>query len=299
LELERVVVLVNASAGSGRSGRLWEALRRRMPEVADARLILAKDAATARRELDEHLCGDVEAVFAWGGDGTAHLVVNRILEAGRGDEVAVGLLPAGTGSDLARCFGLPRRPEEALRQAEASGPRPIDVLEIRTESERRFVVNIASAGVSGAAGAAVNAMPRRGPTSYVMTALRVLLGYQPVPCRVTVDGVELYDGGFFLVVVANGRYFGHGVRVAPDAEVDDGLADVVLVPPIPLWHVPYRLPQVMTGRYVKLPFVLSRRGRCIRFEPRGELPPYDVDGETMAGGAATVRVLPGALRILS
>ncbi len=300
LRLERVVVLVNAAAGGGRSIRVWDRLLRRMPEIAEARLILAGDAEEARRELDEHLRRDVEAVVALGGDGTAHLVVNRILEAGRGGDVAFGLVPAGTGSDLARCFDLPRRPEAALRHVLESSPRPIDALEIRTDAgQRRFAVNIASAGISGAAGAVVNSIPERGPATYVLTALRGLLRYEPVPCRVTVDGEELYDGGFFIVAVANGRYFGHGVMVAPEAEVDDGLADVVLVPPVPLWQVPYRLPQLVTGRHVKLPFVLSRRGTSVRFEPRGELPPYDVDGETLAGGPATINVLRGALRILA
>lgn len=297
---ERIVVLVNASAGGGRSRRVWDRLLRRIPEVLRARLVLSGDAGEARRQLDEELREGAEAVVAIGGDGTAHFAVNAILEAGRGGDVAFALIPAGTGSDLARCFDLPRRPEAAMRRVLESPPRPIDVLEIRTDGgERRYVVNIASAGLSGATGAVVGANPNRGGATYVLTALRELLRYEPVPCRVTVDGEELFDGGFFIVAVANGRYFGHGVKMAPEAEVDDGLADVVVVPRIPLWHVPYRLPQLLTGRHVKLPFVRTCRGKVVRFEPRGELPPYEADGETLPGGPATVRVLAGALRVLA
>lgn len=299
MRLEHVVVLVNASAGGGRSRRVWERLLRRMPEVRAARWVLADGAEEARQELREELRKDARAVVAIGGDGTAHLAANAILEAGRGGDVGFGLVPAGTGSDLARCLGVPRRPEAAMWQALESPPRPIDVLEILTDrGERRFVTNIASAGVSGAAGAAASSMPNRGGATYVLTALRELLRYEPAPCRITVDGEELFDGSFFLAVVANGHCFGNGVKIAPDAQLDDGLADVVVVPQIPLWHVPYRLPQILTGRHVRLPFVRTRRGRVVRFEPRGELPPYEADGEILPGGPATVRVLPGALRIL-
>lgn len=300
MRLERAVVLVNASAGGGRSRRTWERLLRRVPEVQAARRILADSAPEARRKLDEELRKDVLAVVAIGGDGTAHLAVNAILDAERGGDVAFALVPAGTGSDLARCLGLPRRPEAAMRRALECPPRPIDVLEITTDGgERRFAVNITSAGVSGAAGAVVGANPNRGPATYVLTALRELLRFEPVPCRVTVDGEELFDDRFFIVAVANGRCFGHGVPIAPGAEVDDGLADVVVVPRIPLWRVPFLLPRLLTGRHLKLSFIRTRRGGTVRFEPRGELPPYEADGETLPGGPATVRVLPGALRLLA
>jgi diacylglycerol kinase (ATP) len=298
--IERTIIFVNAAAGGGRAGRVWDRLLDHRPELSDARLVLAGDVASARHQLDELLSGDAEAVVVLGGDGTAHLVANRILEAGRGGDVALGLVPAGTGSDLARCLQLPRRPQAALDRALTCEPRPFDVLEISTDAgERRFVINVASAGISGAVDMIVNAIPGRGQATFMLATLQALWRYKPVPCRVTVDGEELYDGPFFVVAVGNGRFFGRGMKVTPDAEVDDGLADVVVVPPVPLWQLPYRMPQFLSGRHVALEKVLSKRGTSIRFEPRGDFPPYDIDGEVFPSGAATVRLVAGALRILA
>lgn len=300
LPLDRTVIFVNPAAGGGRAEAVWRRLERDAPETGEAELVLAADAVAARRELDEKLAGGARAVVGLGGDGTAHLVANRILESAQAEPAALGLIPAGTGSDLARCLSLPRRPLDGWRKLRAAAPRAIDALEVASDAgERRFAVNIASAGVSGAVDQKVNAIANRGALTYLTKTAAVLAGYRPVPCRVTVDGEELYDGDFFVVAVANGRSFGRGMRVAPRAELDDGLADVVLVEPVPMWQVPLRLPWLFAGGHLGLPFVRWRRGRSVRLEPHGEMPPFDVDGETMASGPATVRVLPGALRVLA
>lgn len=300
MNVDRLVVVVNPAAGGGRAGALWEKLLRDAPELAAARLVAAADAESCRRQLDGELAGDAEAVVALGGDGTAHLVVNRLLERGAGERVAFGLIPAGTGSDLARCLGLPQRPLDGWRRLRDAAPRPIDALEVTTDAgARRFVVNVASAGVSGAVDERVNAIADRGRFTYQRQTLAALWHYQPVPCRVLADGEELYDGGFFVVAVANGRSFGRGMRIAPRASLDDGLADVVLVEALPFWQVPLRMPRLLAGRHLEMDVVRFTQARTVRLEPRGEMPPFDVDGEVMASGPATIRVLPGALRVLA
>ncbi|MCP3959913.1 MAG: diacylglycerol kinase family lipid kinase [bacterium] len=294
--MSSTVVLVNPAAGGGRAGRLWERLA---PELAGARTIQASGAEAGRAELEESLSEGAERVIAVGGDGTAHLVANALLDAGHG-LIPFGLVPAGTGSDLARGLGLPRDPAAALRQVLAAEPRPIDALRIETAGgEGRFAVNTISAGMSGAVVPAINAKPRRGRFTYLTTTLAALLRYRPVPCRVEIDGEPFCDGRFFLVALTNGRYFGNGMPVAPDASLDDGLIDAVFIPPVPLWQLPFRLPQFLSGRHVELPFVRCRRGEHVRLEPSPGFPPYEVDGECLAAGPAGVRILPGALRVLA
>ncbi len=293
-------MLVNPTAGGGHAGRVWERLLADEPRLADAKLILAADAEASRRQLDEGLAGDVDAVVALGGDGTAHLVVNRLLETASAERVAFGLIPAGTGSDLARCLKLPKRPAEGLRRLLAVEPRTIDALEVTTDAgERRFSINIASAGASGAVDERVNAVLDRSRLTYLWETWQALRKYQPTPCRVVADGEDFYDGEFFVVAVANGRSFGGGMHVAPRASIDDGLADVVVVPPIPLWQFPYRMPQFLAGRHLEWPSVRFVRARSVRIEPHGQMPPFDTDGETLASGPATIRVLPEALRVLA
>jgi diacylglycerol kinase (ATP) len=300
-EMDRTVIVVNPAAGGGRAGRIWQRLQSAVPAIAAARVVAAGDAASARAGLAEEVAAGAERVLAIGGDGTAHLVVNVLLESGRASEVAFGLVPAGTGSDLARTLGLPPQPEAALCHALAAAPRTIDAVRVRrTDAEIGcFVVNTFSAGLAGAVSVEVNALPHRGRGSYLAATLRGLLRYRPVPCRVEVDGEVLYDGGFFLAAVTNGRFFGNGMQVAPRALLDDGLLDVVLSPPVPLWQLPYRLPQFLSGRHLGLPFIRWRRARRVRFEPAPGFPPFDVDGETLASGPAEVTVLPAALRVLA
>ena len=153
--------------------------------------------------------------------------------------------------------------------------------------------------MSGVVVPAVNANPRRGRLTYLATTLQALLRYRPVPCRIEVDGELFCDGEFFLVALANGPYFGKGMPVAPGAALDDGRIDVVYIPPVPLWHLPWRLPQFLTGRHVRLPIVRVRRAERVRLVPAAGFPPYEVDGECLASGTAEVRVLPGALRVLA
>ncbi|MEM7356807.1 MAG: diacylglycerol kinase family protein, partial [Acidobacteriota bacterium] len=179
----RTVVVVNPTAGGRRAGQVWAQLRRLAPELANATKIQADDATTGRAELDGRLQEGVERVLAVGGDGTAHLVVNALLTAGLGERVAFGLVPAGTGSDLARSLDLAARPAAALQRVITAQPRPIDALCIDTAAgERRYGINIASAGLSGAVVPAVNANPRKGHLTYLTTTLRALLGYRPIAC---------------------------------------------------------------------------------------------------------------------
>ena len=296
--MQGTLFLVNPQAGSGRAGRIWDELRAAMPEIAAADAIVAADPEAAGRELDRRLAGPVERVISIGGDGSIHLAVNRLLRSGRHD-IPLGLVPAGTGSDLARTLGLPRDPKKALDRALTAVPRPIDVIEVETDAgDRRYVLNVASAGISGRVDELVNAQPKRSATAFLTATLRALGSYRPFACRVEADGEPWVEGGVFVLAVANGRSFGKGMRIAPRAEVDDGLADVVLVRPMPRWQIPLRMPRIYLGTHLDQPMVAWRRARRVRLEAAGPFPPFDVDGEVMPSGSATFTVLAGALRFL-
>jgi diacylglycerol kinase (ATP) len=302
---EDTAIVINPTAGGGRAAGAWEELADGTPGLGGARRILAADADAAREALMETLAEGIKRVITVGGDGTAHLAVNAIVAAEAAGtiepgSVAFGLVPAGTGSDLARTLGLPREPRAALAKVMAAEPRPFDLIELRTDAgDRCSVINIASAGLSGAVVTEVNARPRRGQLSYLSATLSGILRYRPVPCAVIADGEPLYDGPFFLTAVANGRYFGKGMHVAPEADPTDGLLDVVVVPPVPLWQLPWRLPQFLTGRHVRLPMVRHLRAEIVRLEPAEGFPPFDVDGDAMPSDPADLLVRPGALRVLA
>lgn len=292
------VFVINPAAAGGRARALWSGLCNARPELERARVVMADDADSTVAAIEEVLAGPVQRLVVVGGDGTLHLAANTVLARGRGAAVALGLVPAGTGSDLARTLDLPRDPEAALMRAVNGLPRILDAIQLETEDgRRRYVVNIASAGISGMVDAAVNASPRRGAGAYLWATLSALWRYRPRACRVVVDGTQWYNGPMFLLAVANGRCFGRGMRVAPRAELDDGLADVVLVKSLPRWQLPLRLPRLYLGTHLRLRAVRWRRARHVRVEPHEELPPFDVDGEVMPSAAAELTILPGALRV--
>jgi diacylglycerol kinase (ATP) len=293
-----IAVFVNPRSGRGRASAVWQALRQGEPRLQGARVVDIADVNRAREELGRVLDGSVDLVLAIGGDGTIHLVGNVLLGAGLGSRVALGVIPAGTGSDLARSLGVPTKPRAALARALSGGRRAMDALLVEADDgRRRHVLNVASAGISGLVDQAVNALPRRGALAYLSATLGAVGRYRNVPCRVTVDDTVWHEGEILLVAIANGPVFGNGMRVAPGARLDDGAADVVLVGPIPRWQLPLRLPQIYLGSHVHAQFVRTGRAQRVRLEPLGPFPPFDTDGETFAAGAATITLLPNALLV--
>ena len=221
-------VLFNPRAGGGKAAQAWRRLQAAEGNRLEGLEVLSGSTAEgAAAALDRRLGESAAALpegrprlLVVGGDGTFHLAANRVLEAGLGDRVELALIPAGTGSDLARGLGLPRAPAAALDLALRGGAHPLDALEVRLTAGpaapgRAFSVNVTSAGLSGVvveslAGGEHAGRPR-GAASYVVESLRAVAGYRPTPLRVRVDGEPVHDGPLFLVAAANGRFFGAGL----------------------------------------------------------------------------------------
>jgi diacylglycerol kinase (ATP) len=289
------LVLVNPAAGGRRAGPFWEKLRRSADALAPIRIESPASPEASRRIVREAVDDGCERVVAVGGDGTAHLVANAILGLGAG--ATLGVLPAGTGSDLARVLHIPREPHEAMRRALLGPPVMIDAGRCDTDARSFFFINIASAGIGGLVDEAVNAMPRRGRTAFLCATLAALWRYRCIPVRVGADGAPFYEGPLFLLAVANGTTFGKGMRIAPQASVTDGLFDLVVVGEVAGLELLRRLPQVYLGKHIHARPVRHIRAREVVLEPLAPLPVFDVDGETYASGRARFALLAGALRV--
>lgn len=300
--MEQTAVFVNPAAGGGRAARVWRRLERRrgeLRELSAERIVRASDRDGSRRALAELLATTPgpDRLIVVGGDGSVHLAADAILRRAPEDRPALGLIPAGTGSDLARSLALPRRPEAALDHLLAARPRRLDALRLRrADGETLHSINVFSAGISGMVDLEVNARPRRGALAFLAASIAAVLAYRAVPCRIELDGETVHDGPLYLLAVGNGRSFGKGMKGLPLAELDDGLADVLVVPPMPrLELLLLRLPQLYFGAHLGARRIVHRRARRVRIAPGGELPPFDLDGETYDASLATVEVLPGAI----
>ena len=303
--LGQLVFLVNPAAGAGRAGGVWNALVDSHPELRSATVVRESDPAAATASLRAAFAAGATAVVAIGGDGTAHMVSNLLLRDGVADRVAMGLIPGGTGSDLCKSLGIPNDPGAALRTALEGEPRPLDAFEVRRPGVDppdgrpwRWCVNTVSTGVAGVVVEAAHALPKKTAGVYMKATIKALFKYEPVRCRIVVDGAPFYEGPIYLLAVANGVNFGKGMKVAPRAKLDDGLGDVVVVGDLPRWQLLLRLPQLQFGRHLGAPHIYFKQARTISCEPLGPFTPYELDGDVGPPGPLEVKVVQGAVRVL-
>jgi diacylglycerol kinase (ATP) len=227
-------------------------------------------------------------VMAWGGDGT----INEVASALAFSDVALGIIPAGSGNGLARELGVDPRPGVAIAEALAAEARRMDVGEI----EGRLFVNLAGIGVDAFVASRFSLARRRGFLGYVGLTASALVTYIPTDYHITTGGTRV-DARAILVTIANSAQFGNGARIAPGARVDDGLLDLVVVEE--RWRLATlsQLPRLFNGTVERMRGCTIRRIREVIVEADQPMT-FHVDGEPAVGGTRlTARVHPGALRV--
>jgi diacylglycerol kinase (ATP) len=259
----------------------------------------------AERIAREGVRSGIERVIVAGGDGTLSEVVTGLLSAQLGDYAAIGLLPLGTASDFARGLGQPPDVDAVIERLAAGKTSRVDAGRIthRTDEGQEvtgYFANIASFGLSGVVDELVNQTTKifGGRMSYMIGTLRGVARYRSDPVSISVDGELVFDGPLSVAAVANGPYFGGGMRIAPNARVDDGFFDWVIVPGMPRLSLLGKFPLLYSGSHVRDPQILQGRGRVI--EARGVAGPIrlDVDGESLGALPARFEVLPGAITLI-
>jgi len=230
-----------------------------------------------------------------GGDGTVNEVVNGV--AGTGAEIAV--LPCGTGQDFGRTHGIPNRFDEAVRVALEGATRTIDLGRVELDSgTSRFFANVGSAGMSGSVARRANAMTKAlgGRVTFFYALTREFLAWRNTRVVVELDGGVRREGLLHDVIVANGRYHGGGMKLAPDARRDDGLFDVVLIGDVTKLDFATTAPKLYSGRYLSHPKVELLRSSTVAIDAAKPLP-LEVDGEPLGTTPARFEIVPAALRL--
>jgi YegS/Rv2252/BmrU family lipid kinase len=303
------VVIVNPAAGGGALGRRWsevgETLRRALGSFEDARTEAPGDAT---RLAAEAIDAGAEKVIAIGGDGTISEVASGFFDGRepRRASCALGVIPFGTGGDFRKSIGVPKDLAAAADIVAAGETRLIDAGYLEYESGEgtasRVFVNIASFGLSGLVDELVNQSSKRlgGRISFMLATARAGIRYQNqrVSLRFDDDPDEVVMT-ISTVAVANGRYFGGGMKIAPEAELDDGFFDVVAVGDMGVGDFLLRGHKLYRGTHLSLDKVSCRRARKVIAEPLDAEPVrLDVDGEAPGRLPATFEILPGALRLI-
>ncbi len=299
----RVVVAINPTASFGSSRDAGPAAVRALRDLGhEVAPLTASDYLALREKASDAVATRPDALVVVGGDGMVNLGANVLA----GTDVALGIVPSGTGNDMARGLGIPHEDIDAairmLGEALERAPRTIDAARVSwTEGgveRERLVAGSLSAGFDAIVNDRANRMRRpKGPSRYTIAMLAELMTLSPLPYRVELDG-EVLEERALLVSVGNNSSLGGGMRFAPDAQLDDGELDVMIVRPLSRIAFLRIFPRVFSGTHTTDPRVVMRRAKRIRISVGAPITAY-ADGERMGPMPVEIEALPGALKVLS
>ena len=277
--------VINPLAGNGNGLAIWSAVEREcmqqgMPYAAyisDS----PEEAATRVKQHLERYSRSVIAVI--GGDGTIHRLLPVIAEHGG----VLAVIPAGSGNDTARGFGIPLDPLRALRVIINGKTNQVDLL----HSHGVWTLTALATGFDSAVADAVNRSTYKrwcnrlklGPVAYLIGIAQTLFTYKPASMTIQVDDETYSFERIWLTAISNVSSYGGGIRICPEAKADDGMLDMCIVHGCSRWTLLRLLPTVFTGKHVNLKYVTMKRGRRIQVQPSQSVLTIG-DGEPIGAG---------------
>ena len=282
-------LIVNPSAGRGRAERLLPAVEAALRARSLPFRVARTDSLDHARELACETLDRGEIAVGMGGDGLLGAIAGEL----RGTDGVLGVLPGGRGNDFARKLGIGTDPELACEVLFAGREHTIDV----ADAGGRTYLGIASAGFdSDVQHIALATRVPLGAMIYVYATLRALGNWRHARWEVIADGERhAYVG--YAAAVANSGMYGGGMRFAPQAELDDGLLDVVLTRACSKPRFLLTLPKVFKGTHVDSPDITFLRAREVEIHVDRPFPVY-ADGDPIAALPVTIKVVPRALKVL-
>ncbi|XUW99835.1 MAG: diacylglycerol kinase family protein [Dehalogenimonas sp.] len=296
-------VIVNPAAGCGASAKHWPHIKRQLEKLGIKYDVVFTERIGHAIELAREAAkGHYNYIVAVGGDGTINEVVNGLL-AVPGHNVALGVVNTGTGSDFVRSLGIPRDPDRACHHLLSDKRIKVDVgvIEwgINGTAGRRYFVNAAGVGFDAEATETRRNLPRifRGPVSYVVGVFKTLVAYRNKRINIKLDETDERHKKVLSVIVANGKYFGGGMKVAPAAELGDQLFEVLTIGDIGKFELVQAFPRVYKGTHITHPKVKVERASKVDLSSIERLL-LQADGEIIGEGAFSFSLLPGALSVI-
>ena len=306
------LVIVNPKSAAGSTESSWAgiaadlrahfgAFQVAFTKQAGDGVVLAKSGAESGRKF----------IIACGGDGTINEVANGILESGKDCEL--GVLPSGTGGDFRRTLGMPNEIRAAAKALQSGETKAIDAGKVTFlnhdgEQVSRYFLNVSSFGLSASiiervkTSAKLSWLPNdllRGKTSFALSTLQEVLGLNFITVKVKIDDAEAKSLNTINFCVCNSRYFGGGMKIAPDANLNDGLLDVVNIGDIKTAKILLNAYKLYRGSHLELAEVKSTLARRIEVSPaeKHQEIHIEIDGELPGRLPATFEIVPNALSV--
>ncbi|MFO7733038.1 MAG: diacylglycerol kinase family lipid kinase [Candidatus Aminicenantes bacterium] len=300
-------VIVNPESNKGRTRKRWAEIREGLKSfVQEFKFEFTENPCHATALTRQAIKDGSDLVIGVGGDGTMNEIANGFFEDRRiiNPEATLGVVPSGTGCDLTRSLGIPAGLRSALKIISEAPSVRMDVGKVRFKDHRgadeeRYFLNVADFGLGGEVVRKVNERRlERKTSSYVRCLVETMIRYRNKRVRIRVDGREVPIGEYLIGAVANGKIFGKGMKVAPDARLDDGLFDAVLVRGFKFIEFCMHGWKLMNGSHISHPKVSLIRGEKVEAWPEGdEEVLLELDGEQLGRLPATFEIIPRNLPV--
>ena len=305
------LVIVNPKSASGATRDKWSAIASDIrTHFGPFNVAFTKKqgdgTAIARRAAENGR----EFIVACGGDGTINEVANGILESGA--DVELGVLPSGTGGDFRRSLNIPHGTREAARALKTGVTKRIDVAKVTfrghdDENVSRYFLNVSSVGLAASiiervkASSTANWLPiqsLKGKASFALSTLQEVIGIQCETVRVRIDDGDEHSLNTVNFCIANARYFGGGMLIAPEAKLDDGYFDVINIGDLGTVKILLNAHTLYRGTHLDLPEVKSKLAKRVEISAvSGEDIHIETDGELPGRLPAVYEIVPKALRL--
>jgi diacylglycerol kinase (ATP) len=289
----RRYVIFNPAAGAVANVDAVRAQLQRLDSVATCVTRRRGDAEKFARQAMRKKC---DCIVTAGGDGTLNEVINGI--ARRANKISIGLVPLGTGNDFARSLNLPATVDENIDILLSANTTQIDLVRVKSDRTRYFV-NVSAGGFSGIVDEKLTPKIKRtwGPLAYVRSAAAALPELHAYGTDLVFDDEERLSIDLYNVIIANGKFVAGGLPIAPDADLSDGLLDVVLVPKRPAAEMALLAAEIVLGKHLSSNAIIFRRAKKIAVRSRPGMW-FNVDGELVGNEPAVFQVVPRALNFV-
>ncbi|MDO3640717.1 MAG: diacylglycerol/lipid kinase family protein [Mucilaginibacter sp.] len=286
----KALFIINPISGGKKKDGVPELIEKHLDAKLLKPVIVFSDGVAHATQIAKEAAGKFGTVVAVGGDGT----VNEIASAIVGSDTALGIVPFGSGNGLSRFLHIPMDTVKAIENLTKGKTISIDSATLNGKA----FFNMAGMGFDAHIAEVFSHNKKRGFISYIKMSLKEVINYKPQVYQLEIDGKH-YEREAFMLSFANSSQYGNDAHVSPHASVQDGLLDVCIIKPFPLWRFLELAMRMMAKTADKSRYVEIIRGRQVHVK-RALPGPYHLDGEPHMGGTeAKIELLPGSLKIIA
>lgn len=302
--MDKVLFIINASAAQAQN---TQRAIEKLFDSAEIRIELTQHAGHAMELANNAVTSGIRKIISAGGDGSLNEVLNGMLNASvnisekERANLRLGIIPIGTGNDYIRTTGSPARLADLKQSIVQDNVRKIDVglasyYSEEKQQRQRYFINIVDVGLGGLVARQLQRSRRflNAFLTYQKVIISSLLSYQTIDLSASIDDFT-YRGKTMLIAIANGKYFGSGIGIAPDADPSNGMFAVVVVGDVSKWKYIQHIDDARKCRHLNLDGMIYRQAASIHIESCMVEFPVDMDGEFVGYGPIEVRMVPGAI----